>query len=216
MYVKDWMTKSPVCLKKEDSILDAYSAMEEGNFHRVPIVEDGKVVGLITGSTLKDYAPSKATTLSVFEINSILQKTKCEEIMIKEVITIDPDALVEEAADIMLQHRITCLPVVSKNTGMLVGIITQKVIYAAFIDLIGYNASGSRIVVKIEQDKPGILEDIARILHAENINITHLYVCRKPEMSVVIKTDELDAQEVADLLTQNHYIVSDYRSKKID
>lgn len=82
MYVKDWMTKNVVTLNPFDSITDAFDVMKKGNFHRVPICSNGKLVGLITGSTLADFAPSKATTLSVYEINSLLNKTSCKDIMI--------------------------------------------------------------------------------------------------------------------------------------
>ena len=63
MYVKDWMTKEPVCLSPDDSINQAFKAMKDGHFHRVPIVEGKKLVGLITESTLADYSPSKACLL---------------------------------------------------------------------------------------------------------------------------------------------------------
>jgi len=216
MYVKDWMSKDVVCLKKEDSINDAFKAMKEGNFHRVPIVEKGKIVGLITETTLADYTPSKATTLSVFEMNSLLQRTTCNEVMNKNVITIDPDALLEDAADKMMQNHVSCLPVIDKDTDMLVGIITQKVIFGAFVDLMGYYSKGSRIVVEIKEDKPGILKDIATILSAEQISITHLCVYHYSDVDIVIRVEDKDNKKIADLLTKNGYKVVDSRVSEID
>lgn len=216
MYVKDWMSKDPISLCKDDSVMDAFSKMKEGNFHRIPIVEDGKCIGLITGTTLSEYMPSKATTLSVFEINSLIQKTKCSDIMIKDVVTIDPDALLEEAADKMMVSHVTCLPVVDKVTDKLVGIITQKIIFGAFVDLMGYYSSGSRIVVEVPKDEPGILEKISGILARNGINISHLAVYRNTEISIVVRVDDTDADKVSKLLTDNGYKVTDSRVHKID
>lgn len=214
MYVKDWMSKNPVCLSANDSVMDAYNVMKEGDFHRVPIVDNGKIIGIITNDTLADYTPSKATTLSVFEINSLLQKTTCGDIMVKNVITINPDALLEEAADKMMVNNITCLPVVDSDTDRLVGIITQKVIFGAFVDLMGYYSRGSRIVVEIKEDVPGILEKISHVLAQNDINISHLAVYRYDNISIVIRVYDEDALKVKKLLEDNDYLVTDYRINK--
>ena len=214
MYVKDWMTKNPVCLSPDDNIIDVYNAMNEGNFRRVPVVEKGKLVGLITEDTLSDYTPSKATSLSIHEINSLFQRTLCKEIMNKDVITISPDALLEEAADAMMVNNVTCLPVVNGDTDMLVGIITQKTIFGAFVDLMGYYANGSRIVVEVEDDKPGVLENISDILAKANVSISHLAVYHYDKISIVIRVDDKDPIKIKNLLESNGYKVTDYRINK--
>ncbi len=213
MYVKDWMTKNVVTLNPFDSITDAFDVMKKGNFHRVPICSNGKLVGLITGSTLADFAPSKATTLSVYEINSLLNKTSCKDIMITNVHTIGPNALLEEAAEKMNEHNITCLPVV-EDDGQIVGIITQKVIFGAFIDLMGYYAKGSRVVIDIDKDEPGILQKLGTVTAQHNINITHFIVTRYSGLQIVIRTDETDDMKVTNILTSNGFIVSDHRTNK--
>lgn len=206
MYVKDWMTKNPTCLKPEDSIMEAFRTMKEGKFHRVPIVKDGKLVGLITESDLADYAPSKATTLSVYEINSLLSKTTCSDVMVKNVKTINMDALLEEAADVMNVCGFSCLPVMDDDK--LVGIITQKAIFGAFVELMGYYAKGSRIVVEIKEDAPGILKKISTILYEAGINITHMIVYRYNDVQIVIRNDEIDSNKVAEILRAHGYVVS--------
>ena len=211
MYVKDWMSKDPIYLNVDDSISKAYDIMKEHDFHRIPIMDDGKLVGIITGSTLADYTPSKATTLSIYEINSLLQKTLCKEIMIKDVVTIYPEALLEEAADIMLTNNVTCLPVIDRDTDKLVGIITQKVIFGAFVDLMGYYSKGSRIVVEVIEDIPGIMHNISGILANNSINISHLAVYRYSNVQIVIRVYDEDARKVAEVLESNGYKVTDYR-----
>ena len=213
MYVKDWMTKEPVCLTREDSINLAFKAMKDGHFHRVPIVEGTKLVGLITESTLSDYTPSKATTLSVFEMNSIIQRTTCGDVMVKDVVTIDQNALLEEAADKMNVNNVACLPVVDDKNNV-IGIITQKAIFGAFVELMGYYSKGSRIVVEVRKDEVGILKNIAGIISEAGINITHMIVYRGAEVNIVIRNDEPDAQKVSELLRAHGYVVTDARSAK--
>ena len=215
MYVKDWMSKDPINLNVDDSISKAYDIMKEHDFHRLPIMNDGKLVGIITGSTLADYSPSKATTLSIYEINSLLQKTLCKEIMIKDVVTIYPEALLEEAADKMLKNNVTCLPVIDRDTDKLVGIITQKVIFGAFVDLMGYYSKGSRVVVKVKEDVPGIMENIARVLAKNDINISHLAVYHYDDVQIVIRVYEEDAKKVANVLESNGYVVTDCRVNEL-
>ncbi len=211
MYVKDWMTKNPVVLGPNDSITDAFDVMKKGDFHRVPICQNGKLVGLITGSTLADFAPSKATTLSVYEINSLLNKTECKDIMITKVHTILPDALLEEAAEKMNMFNVTCLPVVDEDD-KIVGIITQKVIFGAFIDLMGYYSRGSRVVIDVPQDEVGILKKLGTVLAESNINITHFIVTRYDGVQIVLRTSETDDLKVTSILQSHGFKVSDHRT----
>ena len=213
MYVKDWMTKEPVCLNPDDSINLAFKAMKDGHFNRVPIVEGKKLIGLITESTLADYSPSKATTLSIFEMNSILQKTTCRDVMVRDVVTINSDALLEEAANKMNVNGVACLPVVDEAYNI-IGIITQMAIFGAFVELMGYYSKGSRIVVEVKKDEVGILKNIAGIISEAGINITHMIVYRGAEVNIVIRNDENDEKKVAELLRAHGYYVTDARSSK--
>lgn len=211
MYVRDCMTKNPVTLTPLDSILDAFGVMKKGNFHRLPIVENGKIVGLITASTLSDFVPSKATTLAVYEVNSILAKTRCGDIMIKDVETINQDALLEEAADKMNQHNITCLPVVD-NDNNLVGIITQKVIFAGFIEVQGYYNAGTRVEVIVKEDKVGTLKDLVSLFTDAGMSISHLVVERNADnLIIVVRVSESNINKVADVL-KGKYEIADIRT----
>ncbi|MDO4500820.1 MAG: CBS and ACT domain-containing protein [Erysipelotrichaceae bacterium] len=214
MYVKDWMTKNPICLQETDSILDAYNVLKSNGFHRIPILKGAKLVGLVTDDTLSDYSPSKATTLSVFEINSLLQKTKCSEVMITEVIDIQDTELLEEAAEKMKRYNINCLPVMSGDK--LVGIITLKDICSAFVNMMDYHSKGSRIVITIDDDHPGILSDIAQVLAEKDINISMMTVYHYEKITILVKVDNEDSVTVANLLSSKGYTVVDYRTMQID
>ena len=178
MYVKDNMIKDPITLSPDQSVSEAVDLMSDNGLHRLPVVdENNKLIGLVTQSVIASNTPNNASTLSVFELNYLLNKLTIKDIMIKDVVTISQDALLEEAATILRKNDIGCLPVVeSDNT--LIGIITHNDIFSAFIDLLGYNQDGIRYVVSIPEDKPGIMADIARILGEEDVSISNLAVYR--------------------------------------
>ena len=176
MYVKDNMIPDPITIRPEQSVSEAIDLMSENRLHRLPVVnEDNRLVGLVTEGIIASNTPNNASTLSVFELNYLLNKLTIEDIMEKNVITIGKEALLEEAATILRKNDIGCLPVIDEN-GILEGIITHNDIFTAFIDLLGYNHNGIRYVVSITEDKPGIMEEIAGILSKEKISISNLAV----------------------------------------
>ena len=176
MYVKDNMVPDPITIGPSKSVSEAVELMSESHLHRLPVVdESGKLVGLLTESLIALNTPNSASSLSVFELNYLLNKLKIEDIMINEVVTIGEDALLEEAATVLRKYDIGCLPVV-KEDDTLIGIITHNDIFTAFIDLLGYNHNGMRYVVSVSEDKPGILEDICRVFKEASISISNLAV----------------------------------------
>lgn len=176
MYVKDNMAKDPVTIGPDGSVSEAIDMMNQNDLHRIPVVDgNNKLCGLVTKSIIAENTPNSASSLSVFELNYLLNKLTIKDIMIKDVITIGEDALLEEAATILRKNDIGCLPVVTEDNS-LIGIITHNDIFTAFIDLLGYNQEGVRYVVSIPEDKPGIMADIARILDEQDVSISNLAV----------------------------------------
>lgn len=209
MYVKDRMSKNIVTVSKDLKINQVLDIFESNDFHRLPVVDEkGFLIGLITEDTIQSHTPSKATSLSIHELNYLLSKTTVESIMIKKVVTIKPNCLLEQAAELMMHKDVSCLPVVSDDNRLL-GIITQKDVLASFVDLLGYHDVGSRIVIAIDQDKVGLLAEIASILAKENVSISHLVVYRSDTVDVVIRVSDLDGQKVGKLLTEHGYQVVD-------
>lgn len=210
MYVKDNMTVSPTTIGPNQSISEAMELMSANNFHRLPVVDaQNKLVGLLTGGVIRANTPNNSSTLSVFELNYLLNKLTVADIMIKDVKTIDEDALLEEAATIMLKNSVACLPVVDANN-VVRGIITHNDIFAALINLLGYNHKGIRYVVNVSEDKPGIMEDISRIFKENNVNMSNIavyYTVRGVEV-VVLTYGETD---LSDVLTQAGYNVTDVK-----
>jgi acetoin utilization protein AcuB len=204
MYVKSRMTANPYSIAINAPINEVIELMREHNLKRVPVVDGENVVGVLTHSDLEKVSPTKATTLSIYELNYLLSKTKVRDAMTKNVITISPDALLEEAALIMRENRIGTLPVVKDNK--LVGIITESDIFDAFIDLLGFREEGSRIAVEAK-DVPGALADITEIFNSYGSNITHLATYRGNggKSDVVIRTDTLNTDEIEKKLEEQKY-----------
>lgn len=166
MFVKDFMTKDPVTARPETPVLEAIRLLKEKGFRRLPILKDGRLVGLVTEKDLKDAMPSKATTLSVWEMNYLLSKLTVEEVMVRSVITIQAEAPLEEAALLMEERKIGALPVMEGER--LVGIITVTDVMRAFTEVMGLKEGGVRLTLDIP-DVPGALAQMAQAVVPSNI-----------------------------------------------
>jgi len=204
MYVKNRMTSNPYTIAFDAPVTEVIELMREKNLKRVPVVHGDKVVGMLTQGDLQKVSPTKATTLSIFEINYLLSKTRVSDAMTKEVITISPDALLEEAAVLMRDNKISTLAV--EKEGRLVGIITEGDIFEAFIDLLGFRDVGSRITVQAP-DTPGVLADITEIFRDLDSNITHIAAYRGSNgfSDVVIRTNTINTDAIEKRLQEHGY-----------
>ena len=208
MYVKNMMVKDLVVATSNQTISEVLDLMVLNEIHRIPVVQDQRLIGLITEAIVLENSPSNASSLSIHELNYLLSKTTIAEIMIKDVITIDPDALIEMAALKMAEHDIGCLPVVNEKQ-VLLGLITNNTILRAFTEMMGLNEPGSRLVVEFQEDKPGILADLARVFADQMINLTHLAVHREVDrIDVVVRCNHHDHQFLLDLLKKHGYKVT--------
>lgn len=178
MYVRSRMTENPITITRQTTVAEALDLMRRSSIRRLPVMEKGKLVGIVTDRDLSEVSPSPATSLSVFEINYLLAKMKVGDVIPKKqtVVTIPPDALLEEAALLMRDHKVGALPVC--ENGNLVGIITETNIFDAFIDLLGVRDAGTRITIETE-DKPGVLADVTEVIRDYGANISRIAVFRE-------------------------------------
>lgn len=206
MYVKSRMTANPYTIAYNAPITEVIELMREKNLKRVPVVDGEKVVGMLTHSDIQKVSPTKATTLSIYELNYLLSKTLVKDAMAKNAITISPDALLEEAAVLMRENRISSLAVVKDNR--IVGIVTESDIFDSFIDLLGFKEVGSRITIQAE-DAPGALADIAEIFRSFDSNITRIAVYRgsNGKSDVVIRTNTINTESIEKQLNERGYKV---------
>ena len=168
MFVSDWMTKKVFTVESDDFLSDVLALMKERSVKHVPVLKNGRLKGIISDRDIKEYSPSKATSLDIYELHYLLAKTKIREIMKTKVITTTSATPVEEAALLMLDSNIGCLPVVDE--GGLVGIISDKDIYRALVDITGVRHGGHRVCVTIE-DRPGSIKEVADIVRKHNFRL---------------------------------------------
>lgn len=169
MLVKDRMNSSPITALPETTHRQAAELMKEHNIHHLPVIDKrGKLVGIIVDDDLFSAQPSPATTLSIYEIHSLLSKLELKEIMKRPVYTVNGNCSLEEAAAVMCQYDIGCLPVMEND--QLVGIITDSDIFEAFIAMLGEGEEGARFTILLA-DKPGMLAKVAQAVADAGGNI---------------------------------------------
>ncbi len=172
MQVKDRMTPNPVTLTEDASFQDALHLMKEKKFRRLPVVaKDGHLVGIVVQKDLFSASPSSATSLSIFEVHYLLSKLKMKNVMTKRVVTVGDDCPLEEAARIMVDYKIGCLPILKEDK--LVGIITETDIFKTFVEMLGGRAKGLRLTLDVTERK-GELAAIANEIVKQNGNIITL------------------------------------------
>ena len=184
MAVKDFMTRKVVYISPNTTIAHAADMMREQKLHRLPVIENDQLVGLVTEGTIAEASPSKATSLSIYEMNYLLNKTKVGDVMIRDVVTISQFASLEDATYLMLKNKIGILPVVDNE--QLYGVSTDRDIFKAFLEVSGYGEEGVRLRF-VTENKVGVLEQIIRLLVEENLNISNTVNIPRKDGKVVIE-----------------------------
>jgi CBS domain-containing protein len=131
--VREWMTAPVISVLPSTPISTAHQMMKEYGIRRLPVVENDRLVGLITLGDVREASPSDATTLSIWELNYLWAQLTVDRVMTRKVITVKPEDWVLDAANLMLEHKISGLPVVNDD-GRLVGIITESDIFRILVE----------------------------------------------------------------------------------
>lgn len=167
MLVSDWMTKDPITVTPDTPVMDALKILKERGFRRLPVVDQGRLIGITTRKDLKDAMPSKATTLSVWELNYLLSKLTVAEMMARPVVTAQESEYMEDAALRMQEHGVGGLPVLNA-AGQMTGIITITDVLRAFVDIMGMKEGGTRLTLDMP-DTPGSLARATQAAQPSNI-----------------------------------------------
>ncbi|WEV45256.1 CBS domain-containing protein [Streptococcaceae bacterium ESL0687] len=183
MAVKDFMTKEVISVSPDTKVAKVADLMREKNIHRLPVLDNGKLVGLVTEGTIAEATPSKATSLSVYEMNYLLNKTTVKSIMIKNVVTVSQFASLEDAVYLMRENNIGVLPVV--DGGKIEGIITDKDVFDAFLQVAGYGEAGVRIRLAIKNEI-GALEKITDLVAENEYNVMSILQLNNKEEGTTI------------------------------
>jgi len=169
MIVSKIMTRNPFFIHPELSLSDARSLMDQEQIGHLPVLSKTKeLVGLITREELLKAGPSPATSLDMYEISYLLAKLTVEKVMVKKVVTVQENVVIEEAARIMADQGIGCLPVMHDT--LLVGIVTDTDIFHFFVNAFGARHQGTRITINFKE-KPGQLAVFAGAIAEKGGNI---------------------------------------------
>jgi len=158
MLVKNWMSKTVVTVDEDASMQEAMKLLKQHTIRMLPVLKDGQLVGVVTDRDLKRASASDATTLDVHELLYLISKIKVKNIMSKNPIVVHPDLTVEETAEVLLEHKISGVPVV--ENGKVVGTITQTDLFRVLIALTGVGKRGIQFAFQIE-DRPGSIKELA-------------------------------------------------------
>lgn len=135
MFVRETMTSPAITLSPDIPFQTALKLMKEQKIRRIPIVNDqNKLLGIVSERDLLQASPSSATSLTIWEMNYLLSKLSIQDVMTKSVVTVTPNTILQDAASLMLKHRIGGLPVVEDDK--VVGVITETDIFRVFVELL--------------------------------------------------------------------------------
>lgn len=217
MKVRDRMTSNPYTTSPDQSVGDLWRFMKEHNLNRLPVVDRGKLMGIITRTdfgTRPDIdlrGTSLATRMLPNQQEEKLQKIKVRDLMPAnhQMISIHQDAYIEHAAKLLRDNRISGLPVVDDD-GLLVGIITQTDVTDAFLEMLGINRSGTRINLRVTADPDNLIK-IGQILARYKVNVENLVSLENTDntRSLILRVNLLDSKQlVNDLKAEGFQIES--------
>lgn len=205
MIIHDYMTKHPVMVDPALSIVEVQSIMAEAKVRHLPVAEEGKrLVGLITQETLR-VPPTKLTSLNVWEITRFLSELTVRDVMIKrkDVITIGPDATIEEAAQVMVEHKIGCLPVIEEN--IIVGIITDTDMMMHLMEMLAAPVPSVRVTMRMSSVK-GELARLVTTISAQGWGIWALggvFAPKEPDKwDAVFKIIDVPKEQIVAVLSK--------------
>jgi len=213
MLVKDYMTRHPLMAAPDMSLVEAQRFMGQNNIRHLPVVGDGKrLLGLVTRQSLL-VDPGRLGSLNVWEIAGVLSGLKVKDVMIKapNVITVSQDITIEEAARVMVERRIGCLPVVQDD--VLVGIITETDIFKALLDVLGTRTPGIRVTLAVHEGK-GILAALTHDVSAMGANIISLLTSEGElpgERAITFKVNDVDPALLRQALDKLNVKIVDFR-----
>jgi acetoin utilization protein AcuB len=164
MLVQKWMTGQVKTIDVNESLGRAIKIMKEHSLHILPVMENGNLVGIVTDRDIKRASASDATTLEIHELLYLINRIKLKDVMTKKPLTVPYNYTIEEAAEILMEHNISGLPVLGED-GKLAGIITKNDIFKVILSLTGLRKRGIAFALRVK-DSPGSIKETTDIIRA--------------------------------------------------
>ena len=169
MLIRDWMAKDVMTVDENTSLMRATRVMKENSIRRLPVVSHGKLIGIITDRDVKDASPSKTTSLDVHELYYLLSEMKVKDVMTPSPSVLMGDDSLEKAAVVMLDGKISGLPVID-SSGYLIGLLSETDVLRGFIHSTGIKDGAMQYVFDLV-DEPGSVTEVVKLLRENDIRI---------------------------------------------
>ena len=196
MFVGERMSRPVIAVTPEIPINDVLAMFRKERIRRAPVIEHGKLVGIVSERDLLNAAPSSVTTLSVWEMHYLISKVTVRDVMSEEVFTVDQDTPIEEAARIMADRKIGGVPVMSGDN--VVGIITETDLFKIFLELMGARQKAWRVTATVAE-KPGELARLTQAVAQNGGNFMAFGMFSGPDVNsrvITFKVDGLDKNQI--------------------
>ena len=196
MRIRDIMTKNPITVDSETLIVDAKGIMKENNIRRLPVVDKGRLVGIVTERMILEASPSPATSLSIHEVHYLIAKMKVKDIMVKNPITVSPNTPFKDALLLGQEKRIGAFPVVDK--GKVVGIATESDLVRFITSIWGAKEQASTIMIEGVSQRFGLFKEIVSIIDKHEVPILSIMTYVPPgrvdcDLIIRARTREVDS-----------------------
>ena len=223
MLIKDWMSESVFTVDVNDSMQHAMKLLQKHEIRMLPVMEKGKLVGVLSDRDIKKASASSATLLGTYDIHAIIEKIQIKEIMTRDPVTVPFDYTVEETAELILLHKISGVPVVN-HKGELVGIITLSDLCEVIFSLTGFGKKGIQFAIQMS-DQSGSIKDITDLMRNYGGRVSSILTSyeRVPSgfRKVFIRMFDVDRPSLESLIEEVRkkaillYIIDDIERKRI-
>ena len=206
--VRDAMTQDVVTVGPEESAARAWGLCRERNIRHLPVVEGGRLVGIVSDRDLRDLSPPRATA----DQENTLGWVQIRDMMSTGVVTAHPLDTIEHAAKVIYENRFNCLPVVADDE--IVGIITSSDLVRTLVELTGAHGEGSWVEVEVPNE-PGQLASITEVIRDRHVNIAGIFLGpanREAYRTIVLRLETTDPTSIAGSLTDAGYVVTSTES----
>lgn len=200
MRVRDVMTWNVVTVSSDTPIMEARRVMDAHNIRRLPVVDRGKLVGMVSKERVARAGPSPATSLSVWEINYLMAKMTVREIMAKDVVTVSPETSVESAVALAQTKQVGALPVTEDHA--LIGIVTTNDFFYKILNpVLGIGASGTRLVISKGAEVKG-MKEVVEAIAKQGTKVIALHSMPPLEGREADLCVHLDTEDVSQLMKE--------------
>ncbi|HIJ78802.1 MAG: CBS and ACT domain-containing protein [Desulfobulbaceae bacterium] len=211
MLIEDWMAKDVLTVDENTSLMRATRVMKENSIRRLPVVSHGKLIGIVTDRDVKDASPAKTTSLDIHELYYLLSEMKVKDVMTSNPLTLKAGETLEKAALIMLDDKISGLPVVD-DTGHLVGLLSETDVLRGFIHSTGIQDGAIQFMLDLP-DASGSVTKVIETLRKHNARVLSILTSfadaapgtKRVSLRIMVEDDSLAEAVINDI--KNNYTV---------